>query len=70
VDVTAEAQSLIDERDAARAKKDFDESDRIRAELEAMGYVVRDTSHGTEVLGGDEGDAEGEHVAAGDIIDG
>ena len=53
VDVTAEAQALIDERDAARARKDWGESDRIRAELEAMGYVVRDTALGTEVLGGD-----------------
>jgi cysteinyl-tRNA synthetase len=62
VDVTAEAQTLIEERDAARARKDFDESDRIRAELEALGYVVRDTSHGTEVLGGDA-DGEGETSA-------
>ena len=51
VDVTAEAQSLIEQRDAARARKDFDESDRIRAELEAMGYVVRDTELGTELVG-------------------
>jgi len=49
VDVTAEAQALIEERDAARAKKDFEASDRLRAELEAMGYVVRDTAGGTEV---------------------
>jgi cysteinyl-tRNA synthetase len=54
VDVTAEAQALIEARDAARAKKDFDESDRIRAELEALGYVVRDTAGGTEVLDGED----------------
>jgi cysteinyl-tRNA synthetase len=53
VDVTAEAQALITERDAARARKDFDESDRIRGELEALGYVVRDTAGGTEVLDGE-----------------
>ena len=53
VDVSAEAQELVDARDAARDRKDFDESDRIRAELEAMGYVVRDTAGGTEVLGSD-----------------
>ncbi len=60
VDVTAEAQALIEERDAARDRKDFDESDRIRAELEAMGYVVRDTAGGTEVLGSeaDAGDED------------
>ena len=54
VDVTEEAQTLIEARDAARAKKDFDESDRIRAELEAMGYVVRDTAGGTEVINSDD----------------
>jgi cysteinyl-tRNA synthetase len=56
VDVTAEAQALIDARDAARAKKDFDESDRIRAELEALGYVVRDTAGGTEVHESEDSD--------------
>ncbi len=63
VDVTAEAQALIEERDAARATKDWGESDRIRAELEAMGYVVRDTALGTEVLGGEEAAAEETEVA-------
>jgi cysteinyl-tRNA synthetase len=58
VDVTAEAQALIHARDAARAKKDFDESDRIRAELEALGYVVRDTAGGTEVHESDEADED------------
>jgi cysteinyl-tRNA synthetase len=70
VDVTAEAQALIEQRDAARAKKDFDESDRIRAELEALGYVVRDTAGGTEVHEADaDAEIEGEQVAAGDVAD-
>ena len=55
VDVSVEAQELIDARDAARRAKDFEASDRIRAELEAMGYVVRDTASGTEVHGGEPG---------------
>lgn len=50
VDVSSEAQALIEQRDAARAAKDFDESDRLRGELEAMGYVVRDTASGTELV--------------------
>ena len=33
---------LIAERAAARARKDFKESDRIRDELAAMGVVVKD----------------------------
>ena len=36
------AARLIDERKAARARKDFKESDRIRDELAAMGVVVKD----------------------------
>ncbi len=68
VDVTVEAQTLITARDVARAKKDFDESDRIRAELEAMGYVVRDTAGGTEVINSEDApDDEVEAVVADDV---
>jgi cysteinyl-tRNA synthetase len=38
----AKVQGLIDERTAARARKDFKESDRIRDELAAMGVVLKD----------------------------
>ena len=37
-----EVRSLIDARTAARARKDFKESDRIRDELAAMGVVLKD----------------------------
>ena len=40
-------QSLIDARTAARAAKDFKESDRIRDELAAMGVVLKDSKEGT-----------------------
>ena len=33
---------LIADRTAARARKDFKESDRIRDELAAMGVVIKD----------------------------
>ena len=36
------AARLIDERKAARARKDFKESDRLRDELAAMGVLVKD----------------------------
>jgi cysteinyl-tRNA synthetase len=38
---------LIDARNAARAAKDFKESDRIRDELKTMGVVLKDSKDGT-----------------------
>ncbi|CAL78429.1 cysteine tRNA synthetase (Cysteine--tRNA ligase) [Bradyrhizobium sp. ORS 278] len=38
----AEVEGLIAERTAARARKDFKESDRLRDELAAMGVVLKD----------------------------
>jgi cysteinyl-tRNA synthetase len=39
--------SLIARRNAARARKDWKESDRIRDELKAMGVVIKDNKDGT-----------------------
>jgi cysteinyl-tRNA synthetase len=39
--------ALIAERTAARARKDFGESDRIRDQLAAMGVVIKDSKEGT-----------------------
>jgi cysteinyl-tRNA synthetase len=44
-----EIRSKIAERDAARDAKDYPTSDRIRAELEAMGLEVMDRPEGTRV---------------------
>src|SRR5664279_246080 len=38
---------LISDRTAARARKDFKESDRIRDQLAAMGVVIKDSREGT-----------------------
>ncbi|MDZ4828440.1 MAG: cysteine--tRNA ligase [Actinomycetota bacterium] len=43
----ADIQALVEQRDAARAAKDFAESDRIRDELRERGVVLEDTSGGT-----------------------
>jgi cysteinyl-tRNA synthetase len=43
----ARVESLISDRAAARARKDFKESDRIRDELAAMGVVIKDSKEGT-----------------------
>ena len=49
VAVDAETQRLVDERDVARQRKDYATSDRIRAELEARGWIVEDGADGTVV---------------------
>jgi cysteinyl-tRNA synthetase len=36
--------SLAEQREQARAARDFPESDRLRAEIEALGWEVRDES--------------------------
>jgi cysteinyl-tRNA synthetase len=40
-------EKFIADRTAARARKDFKESDRIRDELAAMGVVIKDSKEGT-----------------------
>ncbi len=48
VDIDAvQIDSLISDRTAARARKDFAESDRIRDELAAMGVAIKDSKEGT-----------------------
>lgn len=47
--VDSGAEKLAKERDAARAKKDFAASDRIRKQLTDMGYAVEDTAGGTVI---------------------
>ena len=42
-----QVDGLISDRIAARARKDFKESDRIRDQLLAMGVVLKDSKEGT-----------------------
>ncbi|NNG47171.1 MAG: cysteine--tRNA ligase, partial [Deltaproteobacteria bacterium] len=42
-----EIERRIEERKAARARKDFAEADRVRKELEALGIVLEDSKTGT-----------------------
>ncbi|MDA9430694.1 cysteine--tRNA ligase [Bradyrhizobium sp. CCBAU 51627] len=44
---TKQVESLIAERTAARARKDFAESDRIRDQLATMGVAIKDSKDGT-----------------------
>jgi cysteinyl-tRNA synthetase len=49
--VTADdgAEALARQRDDARNAKEWDRADALRAELEALGYVVEDTAKGTQI---------------------
>ena len=50
VDVGAEEQELLERRQTARAERDFAEADRLRDELRARGYEVRDGPSGPELV--------------------
>ena len=45
-----EAERLLDEREQARAARDFEAADRKRAELAALGFEVRDTPQGPQLV--------------------
>ena len=48
-DIPSEVQALVDARAAARAGKNWAESDRLRDELAAMGWEVRDSKDGQKI---------------------
>ncbi|HEY5093011.1 MAG TPA: cysteine--tRNA ligase [Acidimicrobiales bacterium] len=46
-DVDEASSELVEQRDAARATKDWSEADRLRDELVTLGWVVEDSPRGT-----------------------
>jgi len=48
-EIPVEVQELLNERQKAREKKDFKESDRLRKEIENNGYIMEDTKDGQRV---------------------
>ena len=46
----AEAQALLEEREAARAAKDYDRADQLRDQLAEMGWEVRDEADGARLV--------------------
>ena len=49
VEIPAEIQAMLDERAAARAAKNWAESDRLRDAIAAAGWVVKDSKEGQTV---------------------
>jgi cysteinyl-tRNA synthetase len=45
-----EAEALLADREAARANRDFERADALRAELTARGYEIRDTPSGPRLV--------------------
>jgi cysteinyl-tRNA synthetase len=50
-DSRAEAERLLAERQQARKSKDFALADRLRAQIEGLGYTLEDTPQGPRLLG-------------------
>ncbi len=48
--IPQEVQSLVDARALARARKDFQESDRLRDQIASLGYMVKDTPEGQKLV--------------------
>ena len=49
-ELSDEVRELVCQRDAARASRNWKESDRIREVLKSLGFEVRDTLRGTELV--------------------
>ena len=45
-EIPQEIKKLVEEREKARKKKDFEKADRIRERIREMGYVIEDTKEG------------------------
>jgi cysteinyl-tRNA synthetase len=49
VEIPVEVQHLLDMRAMARSEKNYAESDRLRTEIEKLGFIVEDKSDGQKV---------------------
>lgn len=48
--VDPQAEKLLQERETARAAKNFERADQLRAQLESLGYQIRDTAIGVKLV--------------------
>jgi cysteinyl-tRNA synthetase len=49
-EIPLEVRTLVEARRAARAAKNWAESDRLRKEIQALGYTVKDAREGMQIL--------------------
>lgn len=49
IDIPIEVQRILDERAVARTEKNWADSDRLRAEIEKLGFIVEDKPDGQKV---------------------
>jgi len=49
-DLPSEVQKLVEERQRARDAKEWETSDRLRDEIQALGYMVQDTPQGIKII--------------------
>jgi cysteinyl-tRNA synthetase len=49
-ELPAEVKKLVDARQKAREDKEWEASDRLRDEIQALGYMVHDTPEGMKVI--------------------
>jgi cysteinyl-tRNA synthetase len=52
VEIPEEVKSLLERRASARLAGNYPESDRLRTEIETLGFTVKDTGKGQEVTKG------------------
>ncbi|MFH1607636.1 MAG: cysteine--tRNA ligase [archaeon] len=52
VEIPAEIQKLVDEREKARKEKDWNKADELRKEIQKKGFLVEDGERGSEVKRG------------------
>ena len=48
--IDPEALSLLEQREQARRRRDFDTADRMREELRSLGWEIRDGPDGPELI--------------------
>jgi cysteinyl-tRNA synthetase len=49
VEIPENVQKLVEKRNKARSEKDFVKSDKLRQEIESLGFEVKDTPEGSEI---------------------